>query len=130
MSKRILLIILALGIAGLWLNTPVQAGHRWGHSSTNVSTHDSGAWDDCQARYDISFDDQEAYRAQEQQTLARSSFSTLRVHDLKNGGMAVHGWDKPDVQVTVKDTRKKAKSPYVQQSVTPPVAGAAGGASR
>lgn len=36
----------------------------------------------------------------------------------------------PDVSVTVKDTRKKAKSPYVQQSVTPPVAGAAGGASR
>ena len=37
----------------------------------------------------------------------------------------------PEVSVTVKDTRKKAKSPYVQrQSVTPPVAGAAGGASR
>jgi hypothetical protein len=37
----------------------------------------------------------------------------------------------PDVTVTVKDTKKKAKSPYVQQrSVTPPVAGAAGGASR
>jgi hypothetical protein len=37
----------------------------------------------------------------------------------------------PDVSVTVKDTRKKARSPYVQQkSVTPPVAGAAGGATR
>ncbi len=37
----------------------------------------------------------------------------------------------PDVQVTVKDTRKKARSPYVQQkSVTPPVTGAAGGSSR
>lgn len=101
MSKRFLFIILALGIAGLWWNTPAQAGHRWGHSSVSVSTHDKGAWDDCQARYDVSFDDQEAYRAQEQQTLARSSFSTLRVHDLKRGGVAVHGWDKPDVQVTV-----------------------------
>jgi len=37
----------------------------------------------------------------------------------------------PEVQVTVKDSRKKARSPYVQQkSVTPPVAGAAGGSSR
>lgn len=36
----------------------------------------------------------------------------------------------PDVTVTVKDTKKKAKSPYVQKSVTPPVAGAAGGATR
>jgi len=38
----------------------------------------------------------------------------------------------PDVSVTVKDTRKKAKSPYVQQQQTgvSPVAGAAGGASR
>jgi PBP1b-binding outer membrane lipoprotein LpoB len=37
----------------------------------------------------------------------------------------------PDVSVTVKDTRKKARSPYVQQkSVTPPVAGAAGGSTR
>jgi len=100
MSKRILLTILALGVAGLWLITPAQAG-RWGHSSVNISTHDKGAWDDCQARYEISFDDQSTYRAQEQQTLARSSFSTLRVHDLKRGGVAVHGWDKPDVQVTV-----------------------------
>jgi PBP1b-binding outer membrane lipoprotein LpoB len=37
----------------------------------------------------------------------------------------------PEVSVTVRDTRKKAKSPYVQkQGVTPPVAGAAGGATR
>jgi PBP1b-binding outer membrane lipoprotein LpoB len=37
----------------------------------------------------------------------------------------------PDVSVTVKDTRKKAKSPYVQQDApAAPVAGAAGGASR
>jgi uncharacterized lipoprotein YajG len=38
----------------------------------------------------------------------------------------------PEVSVTVKDTRKKAKSPYVQQQQTgvSPVAGAAGGASR
>ncbi len=37
----------------------------------------------------------------------------------------------PDVSVTVRDTKKKAKSPYVQkQSATTPVAGAAGGASR
>ena len=100
MSKRILLTILALGIAGLWLNTPAQAG-RWGHSSVSISPHDKGSWEDCQARYDVTFDDQPAYRAQEQQTLARSSFSTLRVHDLKRGGVAVHGWDKPDVEITV-----------------------------
>lgn len=100
MSKRILLTILALGLAGLWFNTPAQAG-RWSHSSVNVHTRNSAAWDDCQARYDVSFDDQDAYRAQEQQTLARSSFSTLRIHDLRNGGVVVHGWDKPDVQVTV-----------------------------
>ena len=37
----------------------------------------------------------------------------------------------PEVSVTVKDTKKKARSPYVQQkSVTPPVAGAAGGSTR
>jgi PBP1b-binding outer membrane lipoprotein LpoB len=37
----------------------------------------------------------------------------------------------PDVSVTVKDTKKKAKSPYVQtQTGTMPVAGAAGGTSR
>jgi PBP1b-binding outer membrane lipoprotein LpoB len=36
----------------------------------------------------------------------------------------------PDVQVTVKDTKKKAKSPYVQKTSVTPVAGAAGGASR
>ncbi|MGB8932732.1 MAG: hypothetical protein WCC48_15920 [Anaeromyxobacteraceae bacterium] len=37
----------------------------------------------------------------------------------------------PDVSVTVKDTRKKAKSPYVHtQGETSPVAGAAGGATR
>jgi hypothetical protein len=36
----------------------------------------------------------------------------------------------PDVNVTVKDTRKKAKSPYVQQDAQGPVAGAAGGTSR
>jgi hypothetical protein len=36
----------------------------------------------------------------------------------------------PDVSVTVKDTRKKAKSPYVQkQDAAGTVAGAAGGAS-
>ncbi len=100
MSKRILLTILALGAAAVWLSTPAQAG-RWGHSSVNISTRDQGAWDDCQARYDVNFEDQSTYRAQEQQTLVRSSFSTLRIHDLKNGGVAVHGWDKPDVQVTV-----------------------------
>lgn len=36
----------------------------------------------------------------------------------------------PEVSVTVKDSKKKAKSPYVQKSVTAPVAGAAGGTSR
>ncbi len=37
----------------------------------------------------------------------------------------------PEVSVTVKDSRKKAKSPYVQkQSAKSPVAGAAGGATR
>jgi hypothetical protein len=36
----------------------------------------------------------------------------------------------PDVSVTVKDTRKKAKSPYVQKQDVAPVAGAAGGATR
>ncbi len=36
----------------------------------------------------------------------------------------------PDVSVTVKDTKKKARSPYLQKSVTPPVAGAAGGTTR
>jgi hypothetical protein len=37
----------------------------------------------------------------------------------------------PDVAVTVKDTRKKAKSPYVQkQGEAAPIAGAAGGATR
>jgi hypothetical protein len=37
----------------------------------------------------------------------------------------------PEVSVTVKDTKKKAKSPYVQtQSGAMPVAGAAGGTSR
>ncbi|HUK87277.1 MAG TPA: hypothetical protein VLT85_06405 [Terriglobales bacterium] len=101
MFKRILLVLLAVGMAGLWLHQPARAGHRWSHSSVNIHTRESGAWDDCAARYDISFDDQDAYRAQEQQTLARSSFSTLRVHDLRNSGVVVHGWDKPDVQVTV-----------------------------
>lgn len=36
----------------------------------------------------------------------------------------------PDVEVTVKDSRKKAKSPYVQQQSTGSVAGAAGGSTR
>jgi len=38
----------------------------------------------------------------------------------------------PEVSVTVKDSRKKAKSPYVQKqgAATTPVAGAAGGTSR
>jgi PBP1b-binding outer membrane lipoprotein LpoB len=36
----------------------------------------------------------------------------------------------PDVSVTVKETRKKAKSPYVQTQDAKPVAGAAGGAAR
>jgi len=37
----------------------------------------------------------------------------------------------PDVSVTVRDSKKKAKSPYVQkQTASTPVAGAAGGASR
>lgn len=36
----------------------------------------------------------------------------------------------PEVSVTVKDSKKKAKSPYVQQQSTTPVAGAAGGSSR
>jgi PBP1b-binding outer membrane lipoprotein LpoB len=36
----------------------------------------------------------------------------------------------PQVSVTVKDTRKKAKSPYVQKQNVAPVAGAAGGATR
>lgn len=100
MSKRLLLLVLALGTAGLWLSIPAHARH-WGNHSVNVNTHDSGAWDDCRARYDISFDDQDTFRAQEQQTLARSSFSTLRIHSLKDSGVAVHGWDRPDVQITV-----------------------------
>jgi PBP1b-binding outer membrane lipoprotein LpoB len=37
----------------------------------------------------------------------------------------------PEVSVTVKDSKKKAKSPYVQKkSATAPVAGAAGGTTR
>ncbi|HSN14295.1 MAG TPA: hypothetical protein VLT61_06650 [Anaeromyxobacteraceae bacterium] len=36
----------------------------------------------------------------------------------------------PEVSVTVKDSRKKAKSPYVQKQGVTPVAGAAGGATR
>jgi PBP1b-binding outer membrane lipoprotein LpoB len=36
----------------------------------------------------------------------------------------------PDVSVTVKDSRKKAKSPYVQKQAQGSVAGAAGGATR
>ena len=36
----------------------------------------------------------------------------------------------PEVNVTVKDTRKKAKSPYAQQETQSPVAGAAGGTTR
>jgi PBP1b-binding outer membrane lipoprotein LpoB len=39
---------------------------------------------------------------------------------------------QPEVSVTVKDTRKKAKSPYVQKNAAEaaPVAGAAGGSTR
>jgi hypothetical protein len=36
----------------------------------------------------------------------------------------------PEVSVTVKDSRKKAQSPYVQKQGVTPVAGAAGGATR
>jgi uncharacterized lipoprotein YmbA len=36
----------------------------------------------------------------------------------------------PDVEVTVKDSKKKARSPYVQQKSVAPVAGAAGGNTR
>lgn len=36
----------------------------------------------------------------------------------------------PEVSVMVKDSRKKARSPYVQKQGVTPVAGAAGGATR
>jgi hypothetical protein len=36
----------------------------------------------------------------------------------------------PEVSVTVRDSKKKVKSPYVQPQSTTPVAGAAGGSTR
>ncbi len=100
MTKRHI-AFLPLLVLALAIFAAAGGRHHYGGHSVNVSTHNKGAWDDCRARYTIDFEDRDTFTAQQTQTLARSSFSTLSLHGMERGGISVHGWDKPDVAIVL-----------------------------
>ena len=57
---------------------------------------------DCQQRFHTEYGyGVQTYYAQETHTIARNAISVLSVHPSRNGGVAVEGWDQPDIEVTV-----------------------------
>lgn len=56
---------------------------------------------DCQQRFHTEYGfGAQTYYAQETRTIARNSVSTLSLRPSHNGGVAVEGWDQPDIEVT------------------------------
>jgi hypothetical protein len=56
---------------------------------------------DCQERFHTEYGyGAQTYYAQETHTIARNSISVLSLHPSHNGGVAVEGWDQPDIEVT------------------------------
>lgn len=56
---------------------------------------------DCQQRFHTEYGfGAQTYYAQETRTIARNSISALSLRPSHNGGVAVEGWDQPDIEVT------------------------------
>jgi len=56
---------------------------------------------DCQERFHTEYGyGTQTYYAQETRTIAKNSISVLSLRPSHNGGVAVEGWDQPDIEVT------------------------------
>lgn len=56
---------------------------------------------DCEARFHTEYGyGAQTYYAQETRMIARNSISVLNLRPSRNGGVAVEGWDQPDIEVT------------------------------
>jgi hypothetical protein len=76
------------------------AGSHSRHHGTSTTTHDDSDSADCTQRYDISFNDSQVYRGEEERTLQKSDFPNgMRLEAARNGGIAVVGWERNDILV-------------------------------
>ncbi|MGH9670929.1 MAG: hypothetical protein ACRD3A_12565 [Terriglobales bacterium] len=79
--------------------TAAAGGHSR-HSGTSTTTHDDSDSADCAVQYDVSFNDSEVYRGEEERTFQKSDFpSGLRIEAARNSGMLVVGWQRNDILI-------------------------------
>jgi DUF4097 and DUF4098 domain-containing protein YvlB len=107
MKRFFYAIALTLAFAGFMaLNAQTRHSHnQWnrgnhwgGNMSSNTDVETPG--DACDDHFNVRFDDQDVFTAEESRTLAPAEFSRgLDVHAAHNGGVLVRGWDKNEVLV-------------------------------
>nr|MDP9263823.1 hypothetical protein [Acidobacteriota bacterium] len=89
----VLLALLAMAVTA-------AAGTHSRHHGTSTTTHDDSESADCTERYDVSFNDFETYRGEEERTFQKSDFPNgLRLEAARNGGIAVVGWERNDILI-------------------------------
>jgi len=101
--KRLLYgIAMTLAFAGfiaLQAQTKDKSGRHWGNSMS-VNTDENAPGDACDDHFNVTFDDRDAFTAEEARTLTPAEFGGgLNVQSPQNGGVLVRGWDKNEVLV-------------------------------
>src|SRR5512141_2875686 len=74
---------------------------------------------DCRERFHTEYGyGAQTYYAQETRTIARNSISVLSLRPSHNGGVAVEGWDQPDIEVTAcKSADEQSKVGRIRVSI-------------
>ena len=90
------LVLLAL----LAMTLTAAAGTHFRHHGSSTTTHDDSDSTDCAERYNVSFNDYDVYRGEEERTFQKSDFPNgLRLEAARNGGIAVVGWERSDILI-------------------------------
>jgi hypothetical protein len=101
MKRLFYALAFTLFFAGFLVHLSAQTrhAHGWGHNYS-VSTNQDAPGDNCDDHFNVQFDDQDVYTAEESKTLAPAQFAQgLTVEAAHNGGVLVRGWDKNEVLV-------------------------------
>jgi DUF4097 and DUF4098 domain-containing protein YvlB len=102
--KRQVQMLLFVVFAMMLLASVVSAARDKQHRHSNnisMNDNDEAPGDDCATHFQISSDDRNVARGEEEHTIAAGTFQTLRLEPGRNGGVLLRGWDQPNVKVKI-----------------------------
>ena len=102
--KRQVQMLLFVVFAMMLLASVVSAARDKQHRHSNnisMNDNDEAPGDDCAIHFQISSDDRNVARGEEEHTIAAGTFQTLRLEPGRNGGVLLRGWDQPNVKVKI-----------------------------